>query len=258
MGLKFLVKTLFFLFLLTTLSHSSADAQGDVGTDTIPMVLFQIQGGVQQPFGDMSDYFGTNAMVGFSFAGKTKKNWLWGGDFTFMFGDQVKNKSQIIQELRNSQGNVVGLTGEPVNFLLLERGYTGGFYAGKIFPWIGPNPNSGIVFKLGVTYFEHRIWIEARQDDIPPIEGEYRKAYDRKKAGFGLYEFVGYQHFSNNRYANFFVGFDFYQAFTVDYRTYNIDDMSYTDGDYFDGIVGFRIGWVIPVYKQAANKFYLD
>ncbi len=140
MGLKFLVKTFFFLFVFTVLSHSSSNAQGDVGTDTIPMILFQFQGGLQQPFGDMSDYFGNNAIVGFSFAGKTKKNWLWGGDFTFMFGDQVKNKSQIIQELRNSQGNVVGITGEPVNFLLLQRGYTGGIYTGKNLPLVWTKP----------------------------------------------------------------------------------------------------------------------
>lgn len=248
-----------FIFLaFAILSFSTVSGQGTVSNDTLAMSLFQIQAGVHQPFGDMGELYGTGASIGFSFAIKTKKNWLWGSDFNYMFGDNVKNTDQIITELRNSVGNITGINGEPVNFLLLQRGYTGGLYVGKIFPIIGPNPNSGLVVKLGVDYFEHRTWIETRQDEFPPLEGEYRKGYDRKRAGFALYEFVGYQHFSDNKYANFFVGFECYQAFTVDYRSYNFDDMDYTNGDYFDLMVGFKIGWVIPVYKRVANKFYLD
>lgn len=249
-----------FLILLTisVFSILNLRGQGTVSDDTLAMSLFQIQAGVHEPFGDMGELYGTGASVGFSFAVKTKNNWLWGSDFNFMFGDNVKNKDQIITELRNSAGQIIGINSESVNFLILQRGYSGGLYAGKILPFFGPNPNSGLVLKLGVDYFEHRTWIESRQDDIPPIEGEYRKGYDRKRAGFALYEFIGYQHFSDNRYANFFVGFECYQGFTVDYRSYNFDDMDYSDGEYFDLMVGFKVGWVIPVYKRVANKFYLD
>ena len=206
----------------------------------------------------MGKLYGWNSFVGFSYAYKSRSNILLGVEGNFLFGNKVKNKDQIMSGIRNSAGGIVGIEGQFVNYLVLMRGYTAGFYIGKIFPIIGPNPNSGLVVKLGVEYLEHRTYIESRDDKIPPIEGEYRKGYDRKRAGFSLYEFVGYQHFSNSRFANFFVGFDFYQGGTTDYRSYNFDDMAPTDGNYFDTMVGVRFGWVIPVYKRVADKFYID
>ena len=246
------------LLSIFILAFSSLFGQGSVADSTLRMSLFQFQGGFHQPFGDMADKYGTNASVGFSYAYKSGKNILLGADFNFLFGNTVKDAHNLFRELRISTGQIIGINEEFVNPLVLERGYAAGFYVGKIFGNFGANPNSGIVVKLGLNYFEHRTYIETRQDEYPPLEGEYLKGYDRKIAGLALYEFIGYQHFSNNRYANFFAGFDFYQGFTTDYRSYNFDLMQKTNSDYFDMLIGFRIGWVIPVYKQVSNKFYLD
>ncbi len=224
----------------------------------LPMHLFQFHGGFHEPGGDMAELYGTHAFIGFSYAYKTKNNFLLGSDFSFLFGNNVNDPNGLFRELRLSNGGVVGIDAEFVNFLVQERGYLAGLYIGKIFPIIGPNPNSGLVVKLGVDYLEHRTRIETREDEFPPLEGEYLKGYDRKRAGFALYEFIGYQHFSNTRFANFYAGMDVYQGFTTDYRSYNFDEMKPTDGNYFDVLLGFRIGWVIPVYRQTATKFYVD
>lgn len=246
------------LIILFIFSVSGLFSQGSVVDSTLRMSLFQFQGGVHQPYGDMADKYGTSASVGFSYAYKTGKNFLFGADFNFLFGNTVKDESELFHALRNSNGQVIGINQEAINPLILERGYAMGFYAGKIFDVIGPNPNSGIVVKIGLEYLEHRTRIETRQDEYPPLEGDYLKGYDRKIAGLALYEFVGYQHFGNNRYANFFAGFDFYQGFTTDYRSYNFDQMQKTNSDYFDVLIGFRAGWVIPIYKRVANKFYIN
>ncbi len=222
------------------------------------MSLFQIQGGFQQPYGDMAELYGANFNIGFSYAFKTKKNFLLGADFLFLFGDNVKNSETIAHGLRTSSGQIIGITGEFILPIVQQRGFTGGFYVGKIFPVIGPNPSSGLEIRFGVQYLEHRTWIELRQDDYPPLEGEYRKGYDRKRAGIATSQFIGYRHFSDNRYANFFFGFEIYQGFTTDYRSYNIDQMEETNGDYFDLLIGVKAGWVLPVYKRYADKFYLD
>ena len=246
------------LIILFIFSVSGLFSQGSVVDSTLRMSLFQFQGGVHQPFGDMADKYGANASVGFSYAYKTGKNFLFGADFNFLFGNTVKDQNELFRALRNSNGQVVGINEEFVNPLILERGYAAGFYIGKIFDVIGPNPNSGIVVKVGLEYLEHRTRIETRQDEYPPLDGEYLKGYDRKIAGLAIYEFIGYQHFSNKRYANFFAGFDFYQGFTTDYRSYNFDQMQKTNSDYFDVLIGFRAGWVIPIYKRFANKFYIN
>lgn len=211
-----------------------------------------------QPYGDAGELYGTYANVGFSYAYKSRTNVLIGADFNYLFSDNVKNPNSLMRELRTSAGHIINREGEFVNYVLQTRGFATGFYGGMIFPIIGPNPNSGLEVRFGVDYIEHRTRIETRQDDFPPLEGEPLKGYDRKRAGIGLTQFIGYRHFSNNNFANFFVGIDIIEGFTTDYRSYNIDEMRVTNDDYLDFFVGVRVGWVLPVYKRMADKFYFD
>ncbi len=232
-------------------------AQGKVEEEKIRMSLFQFQGGGYLVYGDMAELYGPMASVGFSYAYKTKTNWLFGADFNYLFSNNVNDADTRFHELRFSNGFVLGNEGEFVRVLVQMRGFATGFYTGKILPIIGPNPNSGLVLKLGLNYFEHRTWIESREAELPHLEGDYRKGYDRKRGGFATHQFIGYQNFSNSRFTNFYVGFDFYQGFTTDYRTFNIDAIEFTNGNYFDFVWGFKVGWVIPVYKQLDDRFYL-
>lgn len=252
------MKKYFILSFLIGFAITKTTAQGTVADSTLRMSLLQFHGGAHQPFGDLAERYGTNAAVGFSYAYKSGKNILLGADFTFLFGNQVKDADELLRFLRLSNGSIVGIDDTFVNTLILERGFATGFYVGKIFPILGPNPNSGMVVKIGLEYLEHRTHIETRQDDYPPLDGAYLKGYDRKTAGLALYEFIGYQYFSNRRYLNFHAGFDFYQGFTTDYRSYNIDLMKKTDRDYTDFLVGFRLGIVIPIYRREANYFYIN
>jgi hypothetical protein len=250
-------KQLIFTALTLVLCHCIY-GQGKLADEGVSMSLFQFQGGVYTPSGDMANIYGNNAAIGFSYAYKTKNNFLLGADFNFMFGGDVKDASNLFRELRTSEGQIIGIEGEFVNVIVLQRGFASGVYAGKIFPIIGPNPNSGLVVKLGFNYLEHRTYIESREAEIPPLEGDFRKAYDRKRGGLALYQFIGYQNFSNNQFANFFVGFDFYQGFTQDLRTYNIDEMRFTDDKFLDFLFGIKLGWVLPVYKKLDNSFYVQ
>lgn len=252
------MKKIIAILILSGFSILKIAAQGGVADTTLRMSLFQIQGGVHQPFGDMADRYGSSASVGFSYAYKSATNILLGADFNFLFGNKVKDEYELLRFLRNSSGAIVGIDETSVNVLTLERGYIGGLYIGKIFPVLNHNPNSGIVVKVGLNYLEHRTYFETREDEYDPLEGDHRKNYDRKTAGLALYEFVGYQYFSNKRYFNFFAGFDFYQGFTTDYRSYNIDKMQRTNSDYKDFLVGFRFGIVLPVYRRPANNFYIN
>jgi hypothetical protein len=244
------------MFMVLTTNQSLA--QSNISKDSIAMSLFQFQTGFQQPYGDVGELYGTFFNVGFSYAYKTKTNFLFGTDFLFLFGDNVNNPNEIAHGLRTQSGQIIGVTGQFILPLIQQRGFTGGLYVGKIFPWIGPNPSSGIEIRLGAQYLEHRTWIELRQDEYPPLEDEYRKGYDRKRAGIATSQYIGYRHFSNSRYANFFIGIEFYQGFTTDYRSYNVDLMRETNDDYLDLFVGLKVGWALPVYKRYADKFYLD
>ena len=247
-----------FLLLAALLAGvQPALGQGHISEEPLRMSLFQIHGGGLQPFGDVGELYGTYANAGLSYAYKSRTNVLIGADFNYLFGDQVKNEHNLMHELRTSAGHIINREGEFVNFLLQTRGFATGFFAGMIFPIIGPNDNSGLEVRFGVDYVEHRTRIETRQDHFPPLQGEMLKGFDRKRAGIGLTQFVGYQHFSNSGFANFFVGIDVIQGFTTDYRSFNIDERRRTNDDYFDLFVGVRAGWVLPVYRRMADKFYI-
>ena len=55
---------------------------------------------------------------------------------------------------------------------------------------------------------------------------------------------------------NFYFGFELYQAFTKNRRTYNYDLMEKVDVKRQDFLNGFRIGWVIPLYEKLPNEYY--
>lgn len=252
------MKNKILILLIALLINTLTQAQNSVADKGLAMSLFQFQGGYYGAGGDFSELYGNPFEIGFSYAYKTPKNILFGTNFGFQFGNNVKDEGSLFVALRNGRDEIVGVEGEAITVLVTQRGYVGGLYIGKIFPIIGPNPNSGLVIKLGLNYFENRTWIEVREDEFAPLEGDYRKGYDRKRAGLALNQFVGYQHFDNDRKINFYAGFEFYQGFTTDYRSYNIDQMMPTNGDYLDLLYGIKVGWVFPVYRQVADKFYLD
>jgi len=107
----------------------------------------------------------------------------------------------------------------------------------------------------GVGFLLHRIRFTG---STPQLAGEYFKGYDRLSYGLGLSQFVGYMHLSNNRMLNFYFGMEFTQAWTVNRRGYNFDQMAVDNERRLDMISGFKVGWVLALYKKVANEYYTD
>ncbi len=186
---------------------------------------------------------------------KPKKNWLIGADGFFMFRDTIK-ETGILNSISTSDGNVIDGNGTFADIRLYERGFHVGIKAGKLFPVLGPNKNSGIVVLIGGGLLQHKIRIENPESAAPQIKGDYKKGYDRLTNGFALSEFVGYMYLGNSRLVSFFAGFEFTQAWTKNRRSYNFDMMGPDNTKRFDLLSGFKIGWIIPLYKRSPDKFY--
>ena len=219
--------------------------------------IFSVNYAIQLPGGDLSSSFGMNNNIGFSGGIKTATNWSFDLEGTFIFGENVKDTS-IIDHLQNSQGWIINQTGEENNILIFERGQTLTFNAGKIFNVIGPNPNSGIIVKLGMGFMRHKIRIENENNLVPQLDQDHLPYYDRLTMGIHFHQFIGYQHMSNNRLTNFNIGFDFYQGFTQGMRDYQIDFMGPYLDKRIDLLSGIRVGWIIPVFRQAPKEYYID
>lgn len=246
-----------FIGVIIAFSGQSILAQGGNVRDTTiftPLVSLNFAGYL--PAGDLVDRFGINASIGASANFKSKTNWLYGFEYGFHFSNQVE-QDNILDGLKTDEGFILNSSGAPAVVSLFHRGHSFNVNFGRLFPVFGPNPNSGIAIRLGVGYWQHKIRIETNQENIPQLNAEMKKGYDRLSSGLLLHQFLGYYYLSNSKLVNFFAGFDFNQGLMSSRRTYAIDEMrDISDDKRFDIQMGIRVGWIAPIYKRSPNEFY--
>ncbi|MCB0782862.1 MAG: hypothetical protein KDC02_01280, partial [Flavobacteriales bacterium] len=230
--------------------------QGDIRDTSILIVPISLSYAYQLPNGDLSERFGANSNVGLSVSVKFRNNYLVGLEGGFLFGDKVLEPG-LLSNVATSNGAILDINGLPANVLLYERGYTVMAYAGRVVPIVGPNPNSGLLLKVGGGYMRHKIRVQTQDNVVPQLEGDYLAGYDRLAAGPAAMLFVGYQHLSSNRLTNFFVGFEMLVGLTEPLRAYNFDTGRAEDGPRYDGLNGLRIGWTLPLYRRSGEGFYM-
>lgn len=241
-----------FLFLLFYLD---CPAQVNIKDSAIFVPLLGVSYAFQVPSGDLVKNYGPNSNIGGKFLLKTKHNWVYGLDGSFIFGSLVKDTA-VLDKLRNSQGWIINENGYAAEVFYYERGYSLFAKGGRVFSFNKPNPNSGILFLAGVGFLQHKMRIEITGNTVPALTREYRKGYDRLSNGIALSQFLGYQYLSNKRLINFYGGFEMMTGFTRNRRGYNYDTMEYDNKKRLDLLYGIRIGWILPLYKKLPKEFY--
>ena len=208
--------------------------------------------------GDLADRWGFNNEVGLKLGVKLKSNLTLDMDGGFIFGNKLK-ETNIFDNLYTSYGKITSMSGSPAEVLFLMRGATGHVDVGYVFSKLGGiNPNSGIWVNVGLGYMMHKIRIETFYDDVPELEGDYRKGYDRLTMGFSTKEFIGYMFQTSRVYLNFYAGVEFIQGFTRNVRSYNFDLGGPDNTNRLDLMTTFKFGWMIPLYKRAPKEIYFD
>jgi hypothetical protein len=229
-------------------------AQKSIKDSFISVPMLGVQMAVQLPGGDMADRFGINGTAGASLYFKTKTNWLFGAEFNFLFGGNVKEDPLLPIETRDSF--LIGSNGLPQLVRYYERGYSPMLRAGKIFPGIGPNKNSGLMLKAGVGFIQHKIKYYWNSGEPPQLQGDYIKGYDRLTNGLSISEAAGYLHLSNKNYLNFSAEIEMIQAFTRNRRSWNFDTHEEDTGNRLDLFFGLRITWLVPMYGRSSEQVY--
>ena len=205
----------------------------------------------------MADRFGNNQNIGVGFHIKTKKNWYYGIQGTYLYGTTVKERG-LLQNIFTSQGEILDNQGQLTRVITYERGFTTTLNGGKIFRLWNPNPNSGLLVMGGVGLLQHKIRIEHEESKIPQLSGDYLKGYDRLSNGLSFYQFVGYFLMSNNRLINFFAGVEAYEAFTQSRRDFNFDTQTTDTQKRRDVLVGIRLGWTLHLYARTPDAYYFN
>ncbi|MFC2175493.1 hypothetical protein ACFLR1_00810 [Bacteroidota bacterium] len=248
-----------FLFLsLCVLSQTKPEIHTAVKDSSLAVAIFRVDYSAQFPTGDYASRFGFANNIGASVAYKIKKNWIFSLGGSYVFGNSVKGKNELLSELLTPSGIVIGSNGQQAYIDISQQGYMLNFQVGKIFPWVSPNPNSGFMFALGAGFYEYWIRYKAEGNTVPQLLGDYLKGYDRLTNGIILQEFVGYHFQGNSRMLNFYGGVEFTQGFTGNRRSYDIPTQSVLDKNYTDFLVGIKLGWMLPFYKHNQDKYYYD
>ncbi len=243
------------LFILSFLVIK-VSAQADISDSTITISQVNVFGAHYLTAGDFADRYKSPTMIGFGYHLKTSKNWLIGIDGGYLFRDGLKDPESYLTGMRTSTGNIIAQSGDFAAVIGALRGLTINANFGRVFNWIGPNPNSGIVFRIGGGYFQHKIHFEARKHEVPQLEDDMRIYYDQMSSGFSLTQFVGYQHLSNSRLTNFYIGVEAIQAFTKNRRSFNIDLGGPDDIRRTEMLFGLKAGWIVLIYKRKPQDYY--
>lgn len=247
-------KVIFSALLVLISLRFSAQSVRD-SSFNIPLVGVHFGG--DMPKGDLAKRYGNNFNAGGNFLYKFKKNWIVGAECSYFFGKNVRE--DVLSQLKTSENFVIDNEGYPADLRVTERGWNAYLVVGKIFPKIGGhNPNCGLITWVGGGYMQHKIKLYDANKKVAAVNGNLKKGYDRLTGGPALTQFIGYMYLSNNRLANFYFGFEFFEGFTQSYRVYNYDTGLKDTQKRLDIQMGFRFGWILPLYKRLPKEYYYN
>ncbi len=246
------------LILLISCYFLDINAQVDIRDSTIAAFVPHVSYSYQFPGGDIVDRYGDNSTIGIGLRYKTAKNFIYSIDVNFIFGNDIKNADSVLWMVETHDGFIIDGNGTYALYALYERGYNVNFNFGKVLPILSPNPNSGLMITGGFGYTLHRMKIDNQHRTAPQISGDYAKAYDMLTGGLSLNQFIGWYYMGKSRLTNFYVGFEFHQAFTKSLRDWDISKMEKDNNRNIDYFFGIKIGWMLPIYDRAPDKYYYN
>ncbi len=246
-----------FLFAISIATPFSSVAQRRLNTSNGGnALLVNMHYGIDVPAATLRERFGQSNQTGGGLEIITDKhNLLVGCNINYHFGAVVKE--DVLSNIRTIEGNIIGKDRIPAQIFLRERGLFLGGYVGKLFTTSFKNPRSGIRTTLGGGLLQHRIRLQDDSRTVAQVTGEYLKGYDRLTNGLALQEFIGYQHLSLNRQANFYIGLEMTQGFTKSRRDWDWNTQQKDTRNRLDLLFSLKLNWTLPFYfGENAEQIY--
>jgi len=218
-------------------------------------ILLSINHVLQFPAGNLADRFGNNSDISISLMYKNKKNIVITLEGGVLFGSNVK-EDNLFESIDGDNGVLISQNGEIPIIRLFERGGHLDLNFGKYFQLTDKNNQSGILLSIGLGYIYHKILIETIITELPQLNEELLKGYDRLSGGILLKQFIGYLYFSKKNNIRFLLGIETMQGFTRDLRGYNYTAQTYINQKRMDHLIGFKTGFIVPIKKRYTGKYY--
>ncbi len=213
------------------------------------------------PVGELQQRFGFCNNVGLNISYKMNHNWLLGVEGAYIFGSRVR-ENQILAPVSTTTGQFIQTTGDLGDINLEMSGFQIAMRTGKIFKLSDKHPNSGIMLTLAPGFLQHKIWIRANKDSYRQFDTDYKTGYDRLTNGFMLQGQLGYLYLERKKYLNFYGGVEYTLGITQNRRAWNFFDANGGIGGpdrhtRLDMFIGFKVGWIIPVFtNKDTEEFY--
>ena len=223
--------------------------------DPNPAVLIVPYYTAQLPFGNMADRFGFNSLFGAQLSYKTKRNWLIGGEGGFIYGQKVK-ENYILDNITTTTGQMITQYNDLTYVKLEEHGFSIKFNFGKVIPFVVQYPDAGLLLMTGFGFLQHKISLNVKATELPQLSTIYKRGYDRLTNGPVISQFIGATFMARRKYFSGYAGLQFDAAFTQGRRPYDFYLGEPLHDKRVDMFLGFKIGYIIPVFLQASAKEY--
>jgi hypothetical protein len=197
------------------------------------------------------------SFAGISLGLKFRSNWYLSGSYATLFTEALETEG-LLGPLITSDNFLIADDGSIVEVGYLLGGHQILAGGGKIFPLaFAPNRNCGLYIEGGGGWLQHKFSFRTLGAQVSALEGEYARGYDRLSGGLGLWQGLGYRHFSNSGQVNFAAGFCFGQYATRGMRSAIFPDGGPDRRQGWDLVYGFRLSWGFPLYSRAPEKAYI-
>jgi hypothetical protein len=213
--------------------------------------------GFMQPGHDLKERYGAFNAIGVEADYHFKESpWALGFGFAHTFGQNVKD--DVVSNLRDSNGEIIGLNKAYTAFVIRQRGWH--FFAkiDRIF-FADASGKSGLLLSLRPGIYQHYVRLQDEENAVPQVLGEYKQGYDRLAWGPSFTQFIGYQYMSPRRTFNFYLGLETTQAFALERRTFFFNRPGQSiEPKRFDSAFGLKAGWILPLYfvSDPSALFY--
>jgi hypothetical protein len=206
---------------------------------------------------DLHKDYGNNLAIGADIGFKLKSNWSIDFGFKYYFGGKV-SQDLIDSTFKNLRvdGYFISSNGVATDEIEVEfRGTSFHFQVGKIIPVTKRYRNSGIWIKAGIGLTQHLMNIKNPENKVYSLSSKkgapnYKAGYDKLTIGFSLYQFIGYAHMNKRNLFCMYGGVEFMENFAKRQRQYDYSLMGKDNSKRFEAMVGFKIGWIIPLYRH--------
>ncbi len=216
--------------------------------------MFSVDYAYQFPEFDLKDRFGNNSSLGGSIIQKTKNAYLLSLSGRWLFGNDIREEN-IFDFIDGNNGDIININGQIPTIRLFERGAQFHINFGKKINLNIKESKSGIVPSIGLGYVYHKIFIETLLGEIPQLNEDLIKGYDRLSGGFSLKQSFTFMYLSDNNMKNFNIGIELIECWARDLRNYN-----YTYNNIpkkrFDVFIGLKFEWIVPLKKRATSNYY--